>query len=489
MAEYRNDRHPVANMMRIPNWLHNLSKWPGWARHAGALALVAVAFFVVDSVRSNSGMSPTAPYLAFLPAVLLAAVLFDHRSSIVATLVSGVLSIVFIAPVAHSLAEVRRGDVVAIILLIGTGLAIAAIVERLRHAVDDLSNANVKLVHAMADNDRRMRLFNAVLEGTPDPVYVKDGDGRFVHVNEASAALLGSTIDAVIGKRDRDFLTPEMADGIEAADRAILASGVGCVVEERVAIPGGPVTIFLSSKFPWTDSDGAVLGLIGISRDITDRKDAEIRLRSSDAQKELLLDDINHRIKNHLQTVGGLMTVAGRRALTAEDAQEVIADGVSRLSVLAQVYTRLQLSDHTATVDARGFITELCNDLAKSLTGVRPIAIRVDAQPVPLGSGLSVTIGLVINELVNNALKYAFPDDRAGEVQVSFRRRGDDFELAVADNGIGFDTDAQPVGTGNGRRLVRGMVQQLGGTLAIDSDAGSRFTLTFPVTVAAHGPS
>lgn len=469
-------------MIGAPRWVRSLSRWPGWARQAGALCLVAMALLIINGARSGTGLEPSAPYFAFAPAILLAAVLFDHRSSIVATIVSVLLSVFVIAPWAHPLRDFPKGDAFAIAILAVTGFAVAGIVERLRHAVDELSKANAAVMHASAENARRVRLFDAVLEGTSDPIYIKDRQGRFVHVNSASAKLLGTTVEGVLGRCDRDFIKPELADKIEAADRQIMSTGQALAVEEQVALPDGPVTVFLSSKFPWTDLDGTPLGMIGISRDITDRKDAEILLRSADAQKELLLDDINHRIKNHLQTVGGLMTVAGRRATSAAAAKEVITDAVARLWVLAQVYTRLQLGTGAAAVDSRAFIIDLCNDLNVSLVGTRPVTIHCDVEAAQIDSSRSVTLGLVINELVQNALKYAFPDDRPGEVRVEFQRSGDHYQLTVTDNGVGFSAKSEAVGTGNGRRLIQAMTQQLGGTLTVETDGGSTFSLTFPVS-------
>ena len=152
-------------MPRVVRKFRSLSRWPVWARYAGSLTLVLLAFAVVSGAPSAL-QAPSAPYLIFIPAILLSAVLFDHRSSVFATLLSSGLSIVFLAAPARTIAEVRSGDVIAIALLLTCGAAIAMIVEQLRHTVDDLSNANAQLVHASMENARRVRLFDAVLEGT-----------------------------------------------------------------------------------------------------------------------------------------------------------------------------------------------------------------------------------------------------------------------------------------------------------------------------------
>ena len=464
--------------LSVGSRLRALGRLPTAVRYALTCGLVIFALWLG---RSTGGP----PFLFLLPTVLIVAVLFDHGCSLFGTLLAAGLATVFL----FDPGSVRPVNVVALAVFVVTGIGLGAIVETMRKAIDGLSEANLALLHAAAEEQRRTRLFDAVIEGSPDVIYVKDPQGRFVHVNTPAATVLGTTVAQALGRSDRDFLTPEAATAIEGVDRQIMESGKPRVVEERIARPGTPARVFLSSKFAWTGAAGEGLGLIGISRDITARKDAEVRLKSADAQKELLLEDINHRVKNHLQTVAGLMTVAGRRATRLDEARDIINDAVSRLSVLAQVYTRLQVGGGASAVDAKAFIVDLCHDLGATLTGVRPVAIRCEVEPALLDSSRSVTLGLIINELVQNALKYAFPGDRPGQVRVTFQRDGETYRLRVADDGIGFDATAATRGSGHGRRLITAMVQQLSGTLAIDSSSGTRFEISFPIGGDVPGPT
>lgn len=421
---------------------------------------------------------PAAPYVLFLPVVLAAAVVFDHGSSIYAIVLATLLSLYWLIDPVGSFAISRGSDVVTLAVVAVTGLVIATIVEAMRHAVEELSRANAELVHAHDALRNQGVLFDAVLEGTPDPIYVKDTEGRFIHVNSASARVLGAPVTAVLGRRDRDFLPADVADVIEANDRAVFA-GTMQNIEEHVPAAGDRTHVFLSLKFPWRDLSGRVQGLVGISRDITERKAAEDLVAAADAQKQLLLYDINHRIKNHLQSVLGMLSLAARRAETLEEARQALNTGAGRLMVLGRVYNRLEVGRSTSVVDARGFIEELCNDLRTSLIGDRPLALQVDAAPAAIESDRAVTLGLAINEAVQNALKYAFPGERGGQVRVTFRTEGGEHELTIADNGVGFDT-ARAVDGGSGQRLLRAMAQQLGGQLVVTGDGGGRVVLRFP---------
>jgi len=460
--------------MHIPR----LGKLPTVLRYSIA-ALIVVAVFGIVTILPKGQQYP---FLLFFPTILIVAVMLDHGCSVFATLFAAVLVAGYMFGAQENAPTHDTRDLLWVAIFVASGLAIGSVVEAMREALDGLSKVNAALVHAQADLKQQSILFNAVLEGTPDPIYVKDTSGCFVHVNTASARLLGTTVAAVQGRPDRDFLEPEYATAIEATDRAVMVSRNSEVVEERVALPGAASKVFLSTKFPWLDVTGGVLGLIGISRDITDRKAAEEALRAADDAKQLLLYDINHRIKNHLQSVAGLMDMAARRATTLDDAQLALTAAAGRLTVLGQVYTRLQLSTESSVVDTHSFVAELCAGLAASLVGSRSISIRCDAVAVPLESGRAVTLGLFINELVQNALKYAFPGDRAGTIRVRLRAEDQVLVLTVDDDGVGIDAENPPAGTGTGQRLLRAMAGQLGGTIEMGSGPGAHFTLRFAQT-------
>ncbi len=443
-------------------------------RFCGAALLVLLAF---GAARLLGGP----PFLFFYPIILIVAVVFDHRSSLFATLLAGALAGLHLFDPLHGIAAGNFRPVGYLAIFVLTGWGAGTVVEALREAVDDLSRANLALLHANQEAAAQRTMFNALIDGSGDVIYVKDRDGRFVHVNNAVATVLGAPIDRIVGTRDRDYLSAVEAEAIERVDQQLIASGGASTIEEHVTTPGLPTRVYQSSKFAWKGSDGTVHGLIGISRDISVAKAAQDSLRAADAQKQLLLYDINHRVKNHLQTVGGLMGMAARRAGTLEQARTALIDAESRLAVLGRVYSRLQAGAEASVVDARGFIEELCADLKTSLLDMRPVVLKVAAAAVPIESSRAVMLGLAINELVQNAIKYAFPGDRPGVIRVEFSRADGHYRLTVGDDGVGFADDNRPSGSGEGQRLIRAMAQQLGGSVARAGHAGTLFVLEFPV--------
>lgn len=466
---------PAEVIQALSMRLRGLARLPGIARY-GLTALLILAVFGVIMV--NPDLFSRATFLLFFPVIFIVAVVFDHGSSIFATLMAAAASAIVLTGSRGSLA-LQTADLLMLALFVLVGLIIGSIVEAMRHALDELSNANAALLHAGEDAKSQAALLTSFIEGASDPIFVKDRDGRHIHANSACAAIFGITAGEMLGRRDVDLLGPDEASAVVAIDQRVMRENAPLTVEEVATGHDGVQRTYLSTKSPWRGADGGVRGVIGVARDIDERKAAEHALAEADAQKQLLLFDINHRIKNHLQTIVGPMSMAARRAGTLEAARDALNDAASRLTVLGRVYTQLQLSAGHSVVDSGSFIKELCTDLWDSLSQ-RNVLIHCEAQSETIESSRAVTLGLIVNELVQNAFKYAFPEGRAGAVRVAFGRDGDDYVLSVADNGVGTPPDAPARGTGTGQRLIHAMAAQLGGSLDRGGPPGTVWTLRFP---------
>jgi two-component sensor histidine kinase len=214
-----------------------------------------------------------------------------------------------------------------------------------------------------------------------------------------------------------------------------------------------------------------------------DLAQANERLAAAEREKDLLLRETGHRVKNDLASLMALVRLQ-ERSVADPAARAALASTGERIRVLSRLHERLRRADKAAVVDIGRFITELCDDLRAALHGLRPVALKVQAESCLLPQEQAVAVGLITNELLTNALKYAFPDDRSGTVTVRFARQGDRFELVVADDGIGVSSEAPSRGSsGLGQRLVRSLAAQLGGTVEIGPDGeagGTRAVARFP---------
>src|SRR5262249_33629418 len=165
-------------------------------------------------------------------------------------------------------------------------------------------------------------------------------------------------------------------------------------------------------------------------------------------------------------------------AVTDIKAKSVLDDAIEQVRVMARVHRLLRGGGGELSLDVKAFIQELCDDLIVSMGRGRPISIECRADSRPLYMAKAVTLGLIVNELVTNAIKHAFPDQRAGRICVGFEANGNQSCLSVEDNGVGFE-DRRNAGLGN--ELVRGLSRQLGGDLqVVSSRTGSSFRLTIP---------
>ena len=182
--------------------------------------------------------------------------------------------------------------------------------------------------------------------------------------------------------------------------------------------------------------------------------EAERRARAAEARSAALLADMNHRFKNSLQAVGGLLHAEGKRVEDAA-ARAALEDAAGRLRVLGRLHDRLHLLGEGVsardTVEMRGFLDGLCSDLRATLAEGRPVAVRACADPISLSAAQAVPVGLIVNEAVTNALKHAFPGERPGSVTVRLRRQGErGLRLEIADDGVGLPgaMRARPVAAG-----------------------------------------
>ncbi len=444
-----------------------LRRFPLWGRYG----LTAIIVLVCFGVRYAMGDAYPYPYLLFLPGIVFASFVFDRGSGFLATFLSAALALYFFVQPSESFVLADLGSVLSVIIFTGVGLLTAAIIEALRLAVDELGESQDQLA-------TNLNLLETVIEGTPDPIFVKNKDGCYVRVNAVTAGIIGVPKQTLLGRRDRDFLPQAQAERIESVDRMIMETRSPIMVEELVQVAGDGNRWFLSTKAPWYGPDGAIAGIIGISRNIDERKRADDEVRTAVQQKDLLLYDINHRVKNHLQSVMATLSLS-RRRMPNDAAREAIDNTITRLSVLSRVYDRLELKPGgEAVVSAREFIRGLCADLEPSLIDLRPVALRVDAANEEIEIGRAVSVGLVINEALTNALKYAFPSDRPGTIFVDFKRQGSDFILKVIDDGVGRPQPNESSGTGT--KLIRALAQQLGGTVEWQGPPGTQLILRFP---------
>ena len=208
--------------------------------------------------------------------------------------------------------------------------------------------------------------------------------------------------------------------------------------------------------------------------------DSSEAFKRSDQTKSVLLRELAHGVANNFASVAALLKIRSE-AVSDTRAKSALNVAIDQVAVMGRVHRRLRAADQNVTLDSATFLQELCDDLKAMVRG-RPLSIECEAHSRPLPMEDAVLLGLIVNELVTNAIKHAFPDGRAGRIRIGFEALDNQQRLSVLDDGAGFGSrilsSAEP---GQGQELVRGLTHQLGGALEIESTtAGTSFRLCIP---------
>jgi two-component sensor histidine kinase len=231
------------------------------------------------------------------------------------------------------------------------------------------------------------------------------------------------------------------------------------------------------------DAIGQPYGLLGITRDIAERKQAEALLKSSLKEKEILLQEIHHRVKNNLQIISSLLEL---QANNIENKQAIAAfqDSQARIRSMAIIHEKLYRSEALAQVDLAEYIQELTVSLCRSYMAKKhEIDLNIEVERLFLDIDTAVPCGLILNELVSNSLKHAFPDGQDGKIWVRLHTTDSgQIRMSVGDNGVGFPAgfDARPTSS-LGLQLVNTLVGQLNGLLKIERVPTTLISITFAV--------
>ena len=217
-------------------------------------------------------------------------------------------------------------------------------------------------------------------------------------------------------------------------------------------------------------------------RILAEKEQAEARLRESNERLEAMLYEVNHRVANSLQLVSSFVYLQAR-SVEGADAKAALEDTQRRIAAIAQVHRRLYSGGRVDRVDIAGYLASLLTDLEETWsTPEAPRSITLSAEPVTLDTDQAVAVGVIVNELVSNACKYAYPEDQAGEVRVTLLNQGSGFLLRVEDDGFGMPHDGSVKGTGIGSKLVNAMVANLKARLDHDpAHKGVRITISTPI--------
>ena len=352
--------------------------------------------------------------------------------------------------------------------------------------VSDRVQAQRAAERALAQNEgllRRAReseaLFRAVFEQVAVGVVLCDLDGRFLEVNPGFCEICGYTAAELAALSFREISHPDDLREDVALYRQLLAGEIATYSMEKRYIRKDGEVVWVSLTVSPRHTNDEVTGLLGVVKDISKRKRTEQRMADQLAEKETLLREIHHRVKNNLQVVSSLLGLQERRS-DPGPAQEALRQSARRVGAMALVHEKLYGSSDVARVSFPSYARELADTLLATFDDLPGrIQLRVEGPPRELAPDQIIPLGLIVTELVSNAFKHAFPDGRPGSVRIVTREEPGTCEIEIHDDGIGYS--APPGDAGLGLHLVARLAEQLGATVTKEGPPGTRVTVRLPL--------
>ncbi|HBL14769.1 MAG TPA: hypothetical protein DD379_25945, partial [Cyanobacteria bacterium UBA11162] len=341
--------------------------------------------------------------------------------------------------------------------------------------------AQAELLQALQDSEAKFRQLAESIEEVFF-IYLPDYS-EILYISPAYEKIWGNSVQSLYQNPSSwmELIHPDDRDRVEIALQNQIEIG-GFNEEYRIIRADGDLRWIYGRTFLVHNQVGEVDRIVGIAVDITARKQAEEAILEA-KNKEILLQEIHHRVKNNLQIVSGLLYLQSRY-VEDERMLSMFQESRDRVQSMALIHEKLYGSKMIDSLDFQDYIHSLTNHLCSSYDcTTKGVSLQLNIEPISLDIDLASPCGLIVNELVTNALKHAFPPGHFGEITVEFHSAKDNnFILDVRDNGVGMAEEID-ISTQKslGLRLVRSLaIKQLKGTVEVDKTVGTRFQIKFP---------
>jgi PAS domain S-box-containing protein len=324
-----------------------------------------------------------------------------------------------------------------------------------------------------------------IIRSIPTGIMTFRGTGEVISANQAAADILGTTVDVLERVNFREVPTWKRT-GLYDAAMAVLTSGEPRSLEVRTQTHFGK-SVWLTARFVPLQH-GSVRELLFVITDIAEHKRTEEKIRTLLEEKELLLREVHHRVKNNMNTMRSILSLQAS-ALPPGPAHDVLKDSEKRLTSMMLLYEKLYKSSTMGMVQVDDYLRALLRDIVVNTSHGAHISLTTEFDGFALSARQMAPVGILVNELVTNAMKYAFTGRTDGSLRVAARRRDATVMMTVADDGVGLPAGVNAAGGGGfGLQLVRLLTEQLGGVLEAVAESGTRWTVRFPMEQDADRP-
>jgi PAS domain S-box-containing protein len=344
--------------------------------------------------------------------------------------------------------------------------------------LEDITDRKIAM-DALAQSEERYRmLFDSISDGVVIHEIHENGmPGSFVEVNRGFCNTIGYRRNELLKMSPLDLENPEETEDTSGIQETLQMGGGTFFERKLVSKDGDLIPVEISAQ---TFQLGAQYLGLSVVRDISERQAAKELITASLAEKEILLREIHHRVKNNLQVISGLLNLQSRY-IDDEGVRSIYKESQNRIKTMALIHEGFYQHDDLAHINLVEYIRNLTENLfASYMVKKGAIDLILDIPDIEMNLDTAIPCGLIVNELISNSMKHAFPGERTGKIGVSMAEQGEGYSLTVSDDGVGFPegVDFRKVKS-MGMQLVTVLAEQLGGEVRYSGESGTSFTVTF----------
>ncbi|MGE3171349.1 MAG: sensor histidine kinase [Planctomycetota bacterium] len=393
-------------------------------------------------------------------------------TSVVAVLVAVVLGLMVWQSIQRPIRQLHDAA-----LALGQGRLDTRVQVRRRDELGVLGAAFNSMASQLAASTVSVASLEAMFDSMAAGVILCDREARITNANRAARQLVGRESDALVGQ-PLEFVC-RLGDGERAADLATNSREAGGSLERAFVRADGTEFPASISCAGLRTADGGLQGFVVVAQDLTPIKQIEEQLRESLAEKELLLREVHHRVKNNMQVISSLLAMQSTHG--DPEVLRRLEESQNRIRTIALIHEQLYQSTELAHIDTRSYLNVLATHLLQSYGRADSIDLQQEVEDLSLDLDQSLACGLIVNELLTNSLKYAFPDGRRGTIRLVLRQQTDGTRLLeVSDDGRGPIESAAPQKRKTlGTSLVAKLARQLRGKVTIDGNGGMTTRIVF----------
>jgi len=346
---------------------------------------------------------------------------------------------------------------------------------RLYGAAKDITEIE-RVVSELKLNEEK---FKAIINNSTDLIRILDKNGKIAFDSPSSTRLLGYPEGSLVGTNPLDLIHPDDREQVRAdIEEVFEKKNPGTPSEFRILMADGnylPVESIAHNMF----DEPSVEGIVVTTHPIKERKKMENAIKSSLNEKEILLKEIHHRVKNNMQIISSLLNLQ-KEYVDDFEAINVLQESQNRVKTMSIIHEKLYQSDDLTHINIKEYIEKLINDLLYSyaVTNVQEI---LDIKEIKMNIETALPCGLIISELVSNSLKYAYPHKNSiNKLKITLNEINGKFELIISDNGVGLPPNFDYKNTESlGLQLVNNLVDQLDGEIELKQNSGTEFRIVF----------